>query len=553
MEAAFKQDFRKPYEPTPDPRLMEEIKGFNSNQIERLRYEAKYNRYFLAKGVLGYRDVNPYTHGPLCKALENTSKNRRMYLMPRGHLKTTLCTVTDEVGKGLADPEEYRGLILNEIESKSVGFLSEIKAHFENNQIIEELFPEIRPPKFGGPGSKWSTNQACLNRSTAYKEWTWTAAGVGSSLAGNHYKSIKCDDLIGFEARESQAAMRYAVAFAKTLEPLLIDMDEDFIDFVGTRWSLFDLYREMIRAYGADMAYFSRQDIEEVPELPLEDLLAAGFAWNGKGNPQLTDAQVLAKIGTQQPIFPRKFSLKQLERLSIIDPILYYAQYKNNPITDNTKDFKNERINFFDFDSMGNIVYRGPNGKLVRTRREMLDIVMIADPNSGELTAQDPAACAVTGYSPSGQVFVLDSWSKRCDPAEFIEKMFEMYQRWSPRVLGIEKAGQQSIKFWFKRRQKELGLYVNVVDVSPKNRKKTEKIRKALQPVVNLGKLFLRKSQANLRHQFQYHPDLENDDEIECVAYASELWRSPMSLSEQEEQEDAIEKVLQLRNPITGY
>jgi hypothetical protein len=553
LPQGFSADFRAPYEAKVDPELMEEVQGFTENQLEALRRKAQTDRYFLAKGILGYRDVNPYTHGPMCRALEDTSLKRRMYLAPRGHLKTTLDTITDLVGDALLDPEEFRCLILNEVESKAIGFLSEIKAHFQNNVLIHELFPDILPQKYGGPGSKWSTNQACLNRSTAYKEWTWTAAGVGTALAGNHYKKIKCDDLIGFEARESPAAMRYAVAFAKTLEPLLIDMDEDFIDFVGTRWAIYDLYREMLRAYGKDMLYFAREDIEVLPAMPLELLRDFGFGWAGKGQPELTDEQVLAKVGTPQPIFPRKFSLRQLERLSIIDPILYYAQYKNNPIADGIKDFNCEKLNWCDVDENGHIVYRDPHGRLQRWRRDALDIVMTCDPNSGDLTAPDLPSIVVSAYSPKDQCFVLDSWSQRVQPDMYIEKIFSMWQQWRPRVLGIEKAGQQSTEFWFKKKARELGVHINVEPLTHKNRKKPERIRKALQPIVNTGKMFVRKNQTTLRHQFQYHPDLENDDELDALAYAPELWRSPLSLAEQEEQEEAAGKVLAMRHPRTGY
>lgn len=553
MSTSFKQDFRAPYNPTPSPELMEEVAGFSEAQREALRDRSRHDRYFLAKGILGYTDVNPYTHGPLCRALEDTSRKRRMFLKPRGHLKTTLCTVTDEIGDALTDPEEYRGLILNEIESKAVGFLSEIKAHFENNKLIHDLFPDLLPKKYGGPGSKWSTNQACLNRSTSYKEWTWTAAGVGTALAGNHYKKIKCDDLIGFEARESAAAMRYAIAFAKTLEPLLIDMDEDYIDFVGTRWAIFDLYREMLRAYGDDMLYFAREDIEVVPPLSLLALREAGFGRIAGTKAELTDEEVLDKIGTEQPIFPRKFTLKQLRRLSIIDPILYYAQYKNNPVSDGQKDFNSKKVNFFDFDSDGRVVYRDHRGQLQRWRREQLDIVMCCDPNSGELTAPDLAAITVTGYSPKGQVFHLDEWAKRCLPDEYIEAIFDMWQRWQPRVMGIEEAAQQSIRFWFKKTMKARRVYINEVALKPRNRKKPERIRKNLQPIINTGKFFVRKAHSLIRHQIMYHPDLENDDVLDCDAYAAELWQSPMTLSEQEEAEDAVQKVMDMRNARTGY
>lgn len=522
---------------------MEEIRGFSGTQREALRNRARHDRFFLAKGVLGYQDVSAYTHGPLCRALEVKTQRRRMYLMHRGSLKTTLGTITDSIGDALTDPDECRILILNEIEANAVGFLSEIKAHFEGGEVLRELFPELLPDRFGGPGSKWSTTQACLKRSTSYKEWTWSAAGIGKALAGNHYKKIKCDDLIGFDARESPAAMKYAISFAKTLEPLLINMDEDYIDFVGTRWSIHDLYRAMLEAYGDDMLYFAREDIEPVPNLPEQILREAGFKFE--------DPREV--IGKMMPIFPKKFSLKMLHRLSTIDPVLYYAQYKNNPIADGIKDFNASKLRWFDFDSVGNIVYRDDRGFIQRWTRDQLDVVMACDPNSGSLTATDFPAIGVYGISPKDQIFCLDSWSRRVQPDEFIDRIYEMWQQWNPRVLGIEEAGQQTTKFWFNKKARQLGVYIFQQTLKPKNRDKAARIRKALQPSINQGLFFVRKSQTTLRHQVQFHPDLDNDDEIDCAAYATELFISPMSQSQRDEEEDAAETVLKMRNPVTGY
>ncbi len=301
------------------------------------------------------------------------------------------------------------------------------------------------------------------------------------------------------------------------------------------------------------MLYFAREDIEVVPQLSLEFLRACGFGYGGRRKPDLTDEQVLAKIGTEQPIYPRKFTLSKLHRLSVIDPILYYAQYKNNPISDGTKDFDTEKLRYFDFDDQGNVVYRDEKGRLQTWERDQLDIVMTCDPNSGDMMAPDLPAISVSATSPKDQTFVFESWSRRCPPDEFVDTIFSMWSRWSPRVLGIEKAGQQTTAFYFKKKTKDLGVYINVQALEPHNRKKTEKIRKAIQPIINTRRLFIRKSQGTLKTQLQFHPDLENDDELEALAYGADLWRSPLSAREREEEDDAVTTVLKRRSSLTGY
>lgn len=522
----------------------------NERLRDAIKFRARKDRYFLAKGVLGYKDVNPYTHGPFLRALEDKTKKRRMYLKHRGSLKSTLGTVTDSVGEALDDPEEFRGLIVNEIEENAIGFISEIKAHFENNDLIHELFPELIPKRFGGPGSKWSTAKACLPRKTTYKEWTWRGVGVGSAIVSQHFTHIKCDDLIGFESRESAANMRYAIAYAKAMEPLLVDGDENIIDFIGTRWAIYDLYREMLKIYGDDMSYFAREDIEIVPEGLSDELLReAGFT-EKKGYKDLSKIR-----GTLQPIFPAKFSLKGLKRLENIDPVLYYAQFKNNPIADGIKDFDAGKLNWFDFDNAGNVVYRdAKTGLLLRWPREQLDIVMACDPNSGELVATDFPSIVVMALSPLDQVYLFDEWAMRVQPDRYVEQIFEMWARWWPRAYGIEKVAAQQLSFWFNKLRRDRKILIPPAEeLKPRNRNKAERIRRTLGPIINTGRMYVRKSQGLFQHQVRFHPDLDNDDVIDAAAYCTELFIRPLGQKEYEEERDATNRVLQMRSTRTGY
>jgi len=287
--------------------------------------------------------------------------------------------------------------------------------------------------------------------------------------------------------------------------------------------------------------------------MPLGLMRKCGFAYQGKDKPELGDEQILAKIGTLQPIFPRKFSMHRLEELSTIDPVLYYAQYKNSPIGVGIKDFNIEKIKLFEFDSRGNVVYRDDNGWLQRWPKESLDVVMTVDPNSGSLTSPDFPAIVVSAQSPFAQVFILETWSRRVQPDAFCEMIFEMWERWQPRVLGIEKAGQQTTEFWFKKLAKQRQTFINVQPLLPRGRKKEDRIRKGIQPIVNKGLLFMRKGQTILAHQLKFHPDLTNDDELDALAYGPDVWQSPLTASEIEEEEDAVNTIMSRRNALTGY
>ena len=57
-----------------------------------LRDEYNASLYLTAKFLLGYKDINPYTHGDMIHALESNVL-RKLLVMPRGSLKTSLGSV----------------------------------------------------------------------------------------------------------------------------------------------------------------------------------------------------------------------------------------------------------------------------------------------------------------------------------------------------------------------------------------------------------------------------------------------------------------------------
>src|SRR5689334_17900324 len=102
--------------------FQEEMKGLPSQDLEYLAEVAKHDLYVMCRGVLGQVDVNPLTHKAFCKFVQddNPEKKRRMGLMPRMHLKTSIGTVGNNIRRAVKMPEQYQGLIVGETEGKAV-------------------------------------------------------------------------------------------------------------------------------------------------------------------------------------------------------------------------------------------------------------------------------------------------------------------------------------------------------------------------------------------------------------------------------------------------
>jgi hypothetical protein len=502
-----------------EPEIMEEVKALPSDQREFMRDVAKNDLYILSKGILGYKDINPDTHGGFCRFVESEIKLRRMGLMPRTHLKSTIATIADSIRLVLRDPDEARILIAGETSTQAEKFLAELKGHWEKNDILRNLFPELVPPRMAGPGVKWSTTIASINRSRDYKEGSWNTIGVGGAVTGGHYNRIKCDDLVGLEASRSPAAMAAAIAWVSNIEPLLIDQHADIIDYIGTRWSRTDLYAFVMKFYGERIAVFLREAIED------------------------------GKI-----IFPQKHTIEEYTTLQNEAPLVWYAQYCNNPLAGGQNDFPAGSVQTYSFDLNGNIVLFRDGQKKVWKLSD-LDRVIAADPNSGSLTAPDTAAIVTTGISPDDEVIVLDAWSGRITPSGFVDKIFEKWNRWRPRVVGIEKAGQQNTQHYFEKKMQEEEIYIRVIPLKPKNRNKIERIRTALQPLFASKKVYMLATQSVLRKATDEFPDTDPIDELDALSYGTEdgMWRKPMRYEDQEENGRVLRLIVNRRNKRTGY
>lgn len=501
--------------------VVEEVSALSGDQIKFLRGEAKGNLYTLSKGILGYKDINPGTHASFCRFFDEEKKRRRLGLMPRTHLKTTIAGVADSIKVVLNDPDEARVLIAGETSTTAEKILSEIQGHWQKTELLRLLFPELVPPRFAGPGVKWSNTIASINRKRDYKEGSWNTIGVGGASVGSHFSRIKCDDLIGLEAMRSPAAMAAAIAWVSNIDSLLIDQHTDIIDFIGTRWSRRDLYNFVMELYGDRMAVFLREAIE-----------------NG------------------EIIFPQKHTIEEYQTMQLKTPQIWFSQYCNNPLAAGKNDFPEDGIQLCYYNTDGNIVLLKPDGSKVTWKIEDLDRVTAADPNAGDLQSPDTAAIVTTGVTPDDDIVVLESWSGRISPSDFVDKIFTSWKRWRPRVVGIEKAGQQSTEHYFNKKLEEEEIYIRVIPLKPANRNKIDRIRMATEPLIRSKKVYMLLTQTILRKAVAEFPDTHPIDELDCFAYGTEegMWRTPYRQSDVDENEKVLKFIMKnRRNKRTGY
>lgn len=148
----------------------------------------KYNNslFLTAKLLLGYKDVNPYTHGDMIRALEAPSK-RKLIVMPRGTFKSSVGSVAYAIWSLNRDPD-IRIMLDSELYSNSKNLLREIKIHLENPKLTS-IFGEYKNKNI------WNESEILINqRRKTYKEASITASGIGAEKTGQHYQLIILDD-----------------------------------------------------------------------------------------------------------------------------------------------------------------------------------------------------------------------------------------------------------------------------------------------------------------------------------------------------------------------
>lgn len=504
-----------------------------------LRARALFDNYFLATGILGYKDLVPQTHRPICRFLEQVEIPRRLILHPRSTFKTTLAVVVDSI-RLIANDPSIRILLVSDNDVNATTNLKEIKAHFEKNALFQWVFSEIIPENFNK--MRWSDNELEVPRSATWKEATITAMGASTGIESRHFDVIKADDLISQKHIHSAAEMDKINKWVTSLEPLLISEDKT-IDFIGSRKMRGDVYDTIERFYGA-------QDSAPIPIGPYAELRG--------------DLAVFSRSIQEdgKSIFAERFSDRFVERMKKNDPERFHAEYANNPRASGLNVFRERDLRYFTFgeDPRGVALPILYHGSIEDYHRETdpvhgpdvwgLERIILYDPSVAEKQTSTKQAILVVALARQRRI-VLEAFIGHYPPDEAITLLFELNEKWHPSFISVEKRGfQGSIKYWLEERSETtkvdpLPIVEWPPEGSPKAQwAKTEHIR-GLQPLVRNNLIWLHPSMQELIDEFATFPSTRWDDGLDALAQGLEYWPYQEEESEREERERSEDQFLQ--------
>ena len=497
----------------------------NPEMTKKLRDQCMNNLFFLARVVLGFKDLAPKIHLSICNELMDYEKNTRITVeLPRTWFKSTLVSVSYIIWRIINNPN-VRILIVQNTYANACKKLGSIKAIFEKNHLFRALFYDVLPDQT----CRWSGECLEVKRSQAHPEGTVEAAGVGTATTSRHYDVIdeddtiapKKDDMTGIVQQPTRLDIEKAIGFHNLCHPMLLHPTKSQIVVVGTRWAERDL-----------LGYI----YEDFPEYTKIRKTACE-----------KDGEPATLLEGGKPTWPERFDEEVLnELLKVEGPYMFASLYLGKPTAAINQVFKREWIKYRD---------RQPKGSYICTS---VDLAAAEHEESGD---PDYNVILTAAVSPeSGIVTVLEYTRERMSPSSVIDTIFQHYARYKSTKVLVEAIGyQRTLLHFMKRRMKrtDLGVMMSVEEIRSHKQSKVDRIR-GLQPYFAAGLISIRPGMSELEQELLAFPKGAHDDLIDALSMQIPFWVEMTQMSEMAIEEEFYDQmsgkaiISELRGRING-
>ncbi len=470
-----------------------------------------------ARIICGYEDIDTDLHHELCADVEQVAKGegrqRRVYILPRGHLKSSIIIVAFSIFYLINHPNA--AILLWHATSGDVRkYIQEIQTHIEG-AAFQALFPELVPDK---RSVWWDKTHVTIARTKPRKEPSITGIGAHSKTTGDHYDLILVDDLIDDEAARKSSEIEARVNRFRHLDPLLVRPGEDPVVVVGTPW------------VKGDVLHFAMES----------------------GLYQVYHRGLYGEPGKEEgtPIWPERFSPATIELIrKNMGDFRFRHQYLCTYLDAAMHPIPPTSIRFYRLEHREGVGLCAVNEPDDPERFEYpvaaLERFLTHDPSLGKKSS-DMAATIVTGLArEDGRVFVLEAKGQRIPPDEQLRYLARTGARWRLDRLHIEAAALQAALIVFFRNQiARERLPFTVEELKPAGVNKGVRIS-ALVPFFDAGQVYLLREHGDLERQLIDFSPLSysgsknrvEDDLVDALAYQVPFWRG-LGVPDDDEGED---------------
>lgn len=423
-------------------------------------------------------------HHQLCNFVQDNKHKKKLILIPRGHLKSTLITIGYSTQQIINNPN-VRILILNATWQLAVDFLTEIKNNLTKNEKLIELYGELAQNP-----TEWAQDRITIQRSASnIKGPTVWASGIDGNLTGSHPDLIIMDDVVSRDNTQTieqieKVKLRYKDAL-DLLEPggqLIV---------IGTRYTYADFYSWIL-------------DPDEGIKQSYDIMIKRAYEGDLK-NPETFSA-----------LWPAKFNQKELKtRLREKGSYEFNAQYMNDPVTEETANFKRGDFQYYNPED-----YRGAKWQTIMT----------IDPALSLKKEADFTAMGVFSVDQFTNIFVRDLTRGHWKPSQIIDMMFYVYELYHPTSIVLETvAYQKALAYSLQDEMRRRGKFLPIIEQNYHEKSKVERI-KGLQPLYQNKKVFHRKELSlnnYLEEELLKFPYGRRDDLIDCFSMGLDYFVAP--------------------------
>ena len=421
--------------------------------------------------ILGNKNLDP-AHQDLCQFLDEYHRYK-LILLPRGSLKTTLITIGSTTRRIVRNPNT-RTLIVSELLKNSKKMIGAVKAQFESNKTLIDLYGDLVPKRDEG---KWNDTELVVTSRTLYqaKEATVTAAGLDVEQTSAHFDYMLMDDLMSKNNTQTKEQIEKVIDYVKLCYPLLDPSDHAQMIFIGTRWHFQDLYQYLIDSKRCAVFQLGAYQDAERKILSFPSLLKHTF---------LDDQKI--EMG----------------------PGHFANQYLNIPMDDDSAKFKHEWFQPFTDDMV-------PKGCYITTT---------IDPAISKEPTADETFIVTVAVDHENNWFVLEERHGRWDPFEITAQVFEAYGLWHPHQVGLEKFGfQATLEYFFNQEMARRQQYFHIEDLKVDSRVSKEARIEGLIPLYAAKKVFHRDTNSELCWQLRRYPKYAHDDGADALSHQLQL------------------------------
>jgi predicted phage terminase large subunit-like protein len=467
--------------------------------FEALRERAKSSMYFFAKGILGYGWIVPHIHGSLCAALEDPQNTRLMFVLPRGWLKTTLCTISYSMWRSIKRPD-IRILLTQNSSTNACKKLAVIREQWEKNVLLRALFPELLPSR----SNTWKADSVCLTRAASFAESTYEAAGTSTRVVSRHYDVVIEDDTVAPDLDElgneelapTHDDVQKAIGWHRTnVLPLLNNPLTDTVIIVGTRWYDQDLIRYVM---------------DNEPQYKV--ITRACRELDGKPD------------AAGELTYPERFNDAVLQELEVnLGPYMFNCLYMNRPVRSEDMAFKPHWFQYYE------------NLPASTALAIYTTIDTATDPAMAKTPTTDYSVVMTCGKDlGTGQIYVLEYFRARCNPGELCDAVLSHVLKFKPVCVAFQNVTfERSVVYWLRELMRRTGHFFALQPLDFPNRKDGKETRIAgLQPLFSNGVISVKPHMKELISELLKFPLGKNDDIADALSMQLVLWKSTRSNKE---------------------